>query len=194
MPKKTTILIVVLVILTGILIFLAIKNEKNKVEQKPTTITPTSFPTVTPFASLMFSARTLDLSDSKSTEESVDVVINTNSKPVFGAQVELSYDPEIITDITISNPSGSFFGSDAFILFNDVDEEQGRVSYAISLPPQAQEKSGQGVVVKMNFKINNNKKVQKTSITFLPKSMITSLKSTSTVLEQTSPLSIILSK
>src|SRR4029079_19359590 len=122
MPKKTTVLILVLAIATGLLVFLAIRNERDKDRQKPSTLTPSSAPTLSPFASLSFSAKTLDVSESQSNQESVDVVINTSGKPVFGAQVELSYDPEIISDVSIANPEGSFFGPDAFILINEVDE------------------------------------------------------------------------
>ncbi len=196
MPKKTSILIIFLVIIAGILIFLAISNERNKIgDQGKTSLTPTSVPTTVPFASLSFSAPILDLSDSRSTSETVDVILNTSGKPIFGAQIELSYDPEIIFDVAVANPEGSFFGPDAFIRINEVNKDLGRVSYAITLAAQAEEKNGQGVVMKMNFKVNREKsKAKETTITFLPKSMVATLKSSSSVLEQTIPLKIILSK
>lgn len=194
MPKKTYILIVILVFIAGILIFVAIRNEQKKVEEQgPKTATPSVVPTIVPFATLSFPSPTMDLSDSKSTQESVDVLINTSGKPVFGAQVELSYDPEIISGVSISNPEGSFFGQNASVLINEINQETGRVSYAISLPTQAEEKTGQGVVMKMTFKVNKEK-AKETLINFLPKSMITSLKSPSSVLDQTVPLKLILSE
>lgn len=194
MPKKTSILIIILAITTGILIFLAVRNENLRriVEEVPKDQGPTAVPTIAPYATLAFSAQSLDLSTADSKSESVDVVIDTQGKPVFGAQIELEYDPEVISDIEITNPAGSFFGDNAFVLINEIDEELGRITYAVSLPAQDDEKTGEGVVARISFTASDNA-TGTSAISFLPKTTVTSLQTSSTVLSQTKPLSIVLS-
>lgn len=194
MNKKTLILIIVLALVTGILMFLAITNDKRRTGESPIGISPTAEPSMAPYANLSFSADTLDLTTSNSTTESVDVIIDTKGKPVFGAQIELKYDPEVITDVVITNPAGSFFGANADVKINSVDEQLGRVSYGIALSQQADEKSGTGVVIRLNFKVNKDSGAESSTITFLPKSQVTSLQTPSTILNQTKPLNLILSK
>ena len=88
MSKKTSILIIFLVVIAGILIFLAIRNEKGKVEEQGTkTLTPTAVPTIVPFASLSFSAPVQHLREFISSEEIMVVYLYTIEKPEIEAQL-----------------------------------------------------------------------------------------------------------
>lgn len=193
MPKKTTILIIILAVITGILIFLAVRNDKTQeivVKPQIPAVKPTAAPT--PYATLSFSVANLDLSTVAITTQTVDILIDTNGKPVFGTQVELSYDPKVFYNVSLIKTPNSFFGPDAVVLINNVDPTQGRVSYAVALPSSGSEKIGKGVVATLSFSVNKFTGVKNTSITFLPKSTITTLQTSGSILSQTTPLSVIL--
>lgn len=193
MPKKTTILIIILAAITGVLIFLAVKNDKTQeVTVKPSlkAVKPTQAPA--PYATLSFSVANLDLSTVAINTQTVDIIIDTNGKPVFGTQVELSYDPKIFYNVSIVKNPTSFFGPDAVVLINNVDSSQGRVSYAVALPSSASEKTGKGVVATLSFSVNKFAGASNAQVTFLPKSTVTSLQTSGSILNQTIPLSVIL--
>lgn len=193
MPKKTTVLIIILAVITGVLIFLAVRNDKTQeiaVKPQLPVVKPTAVPA--PYATLSFSVANLDLSNVAINTQTVDILIDTNGKPVFGTQIELSYDPKIFYNVSILKTPGSFFGPDAVVLINNVDPAQGRVSYAVALPSSGSEKAGKGVVVALSFSVNKLAGVSNASITFLPKSTVTSLQTSGSILSQTTPLSVIL--
>ena len=193
MPKKTTILILILAIITGVLIFLAVRNDKTQeIVVKPNLPTVKPTPVVTPTATLSFSVANLDLSTVAINTQTVDILIDTNGKPVFGTQIELSYDPKVFYNVSILKTPDSFFGPDAVVLINNVDSSQGRVSYAVALSSSGSEKIGKGVVATLSFSVNKFAGVSNSSITFLPKSTVTSLQTSDSILNQTIPLSVIL--
>lgn len=190
MPKKTTILIILLAAITGLLIFLAVRNEtvQNTITQDTITPSPTS---TQPYALLSFSSDTLDLSQ-LSANQTVDVVIDTNGKPVAGAQIELTFDPVVFTNVRLIPAENPFFGPDAVVLFNSVDQEQGRASYAVGLSADAAEKTGAGPVVRLQFTANKAAGVANSSITFEQKSAVTTKESLGSVLLNTFPLQVTL--
>jgi hypothetical protein len=193
MPKKTTILILILAVITGVLIFLAVRNDKTQeivVKPQLPTVKPTATPM--PYATLSFSVANLDLSTVAINTQTVDILIDTNGKPVFGAQVELSYDPKVFYNVSIIKTPDSFFGPDAVVLINNVDLTQGRVSYAVALPSSGNEKAGKGVIATLSFSANKFAGVSNAQVTFLPKSTVTSLQTSGSILEKTTPLSVIL--
>lgn len=194
MPKKTTILIVILAIITGILIFLAVKSDQtqtlfgNKVA--PASPTPTVMPS---YASLGFSQPQLDAT-LKTTNQKVDITIDTQGKSAATAQIELTYDPKVITDVKVSTPAIPFFGTDQNVLINAVDPAQGRISYATGISLQGTEKVGTGTVATLIFSIVKASGTTSSQITFLPKSAVTTLSTPKSILQTTVPLTIILSK
>lgn len=195
MPKKTTILIIILAVITGILIFLALRNDKTQeIVVKPNlpTVKPTTTPA--PYATLSFSVANLDLSTVAINSQTVDILIDTNNRPVSGVQVELSYNPKVISNVTIIPATPPFFGLDQFVAINSVDATQGRVSYAVGIPLQGTEKIGKGVIATLSFSVNKFAGVSNASVTFLPKSTVTSLQTSGSILSQTTPLSVILTK
>lgn len=190
MPRKTTILIVLLAAITGLLIFLAIRNENSSTQ---TTVQETPEPTiVTAYATLGFSSGVIDVSNQSATQ-TVDVLIDTNQKPTAGAQIELSYDPVVFTSVKILPAENPFFGNDAQVLISNVDQKQGRVSYAVGLGANDIERSGTGTVVRLSFTVNKSAGVSSSLITFLDKSAVTTWSSPqSSVLLSASPLQVIL--
>lgn len=188
MPKKTTILIVILAVITGVLIFLAIRSDQG--QQLLNIDTPTPTPNaVQPFAQVAFASPTVDASTGPTTQ-SVDVLIDSAEKPVAGVQLELSYDPNALTNVSVKTPTASFFGENPSVLISSVDPEQGRISYAVGISATEAEKAGRGTVATITFTVNRQSGLPSTSITFLPKSAVTTLSAPSSVLSSVSPLQI----
>lgn len=193
MPRKTTILIVILAIITGVLIFIAVKSDTLKdTLTKPAAITPSPVSTQ-PYATLSFSTASLDISALSGTQ-TVDIIINSNNMPVAGAQVELTYDPKIFTNVKLTPSPLPFFGKDSMVLINSVDSAQGRISYAAGISVDGQEKIGQGTLVRLSFTANKFAGVSQSTISFLSKSAITTLQSHGSVLKETTPIQVILTK
>lgn len=194
MPKKTTILIIILAIITSILIFVAIRTENSTTTEKKdiTQKTITEAPSMAPYASLSFSPATLNASQGASTP-TVDIMLDTKGQMVSGAQVELLYDPEVITNVSLTPlVDGQLFGKNPFVLINTIDKEQGRITYAVAMDVNDTEKIGNAPIGRLTLTINRFTKKTTSSITFLPKSTVTTLKSLSTVLANTTPFEIIL--
>ncbi len=187
MPRKTTILIVILALVTGVLIFLAIRSDQtlnltdNIGQQNPTPVIQV------PFASLYFLQPEVNGGDS--IQKSIDVMLDTGEHAVAGAQIELSYDPAVVTNVSLKPSQNPLFGTNASVLINSVDQTQGRISYAVGIGPNDSEVSGVGSVVTLNFSV---KKAQEgvSQINFIDKSAVTTLSSQESVLSNTTPLRI----
>lgn len=193
MPKKTTILIVILAIITGILIFVAVRSDQTQNLGKSVSNTATATPVVIrPFASLSFSTPLLDVSKTTSAQK-VDIVLDTNGQSVAGAQAELTYDPNVITNVTL-NPliPDQLFGKNPIVLINSIDKAQGRISYAISIAVSDTEKIGKASIGQLSFTVNKSSGVSSTKMNFLPKSAVTTQKTKYSVLDTTTPLQIVL--
>lgn len=187
MPRKTTILIVILALVTGILIFLAIRSDQtfnltnSSDQQNPTPVIQV------PFASLYFLQPEINGADNA--QKSIDIILDTGGSAVAGAQVELSYDPAVVANVSLESPQNPIFGTNANVLISSVDPAQGRISYAVGIGSDDAEVTGVGSIVTLKFSVNN---VQEgvSQITFLPKSAVTTFSSQESVLKETTPLRI----
>jgi hypothetical protein len=173
-PIKTFLLILVLALITAGLVTLAIlpktptKNENTPVSQ----VTPNPVQT------------TLTISSSpvpQATESSytTDVVINTGQNKVTSVQLELSYDPKVLKKVNIE--PGSFFVSPTIQLKN-VDEKNGRITFALS-QDDSLAALGQGIIAKISFTAFQNS--VPTKIEFLPKTKVSALDISESVLKST---------
>lgn len=118
---------------------------------------------VNPKAVLNFSPANLDLAYGQTGSVSLRVIYQ-GDKPDF-AQIELGYDPEIITDISVT--PGNFFESPSVVL-DSIDDYSGRASFAIkSLDKQAQS-DYDDVLVNISFRITG-RNADSAIIYFLPK-------------------------
>ena len=188
MPKKTTILIVILALVTGVLIFLAVRSDQghNLLSTDQGEATPTQ---VQPFASLSFENPLLDASTGPTTQ-AVNIVIDTLGKPAAGAQIELSYNPAVLTNVSVKTPQTSFFGANPSVLINTGDPTQGRIAYAVGISASDAEKSGNGTLATITFTVNRLAGVATTNLTFLPKSAVTTLSAQGSILNTSTPLEI----
>lgn len=120
-------------------------------------------PTIIPKAILSFSPDNLSLRYGQTGTVSLEVVYQ-GDKPDF-AQLEIGFDPEVIGEITIA--PGNFFETPS-ILLETIDEDNGRISFALrstNAQPDADQKSD---VLNIGFRVLS-RSAGITNIYFLPK-------------------------
>lgn len=174
-PIKTFLLILVLALITAGLVTLALlpktptKDETTPVAevtpnpvQTTLTISSTPVPQATP------------------SSYTTDVVINTGQNKITQVQLELSYDPNVLTKVNIE--SGPFFVNPEILLKN-IDQKNGRITFALS-PADGLAALGQGIVAKISFS-SFTKNTTPTKIDFLPKTKVTALDTSESVLKST---------
>lgn len=193
MPRKTTILILILATVTAVLLFLAI-SEGKKPQAPKTSITPTK-KQVIKTARVFFSPQNIDLSSGTALPtSSVDLLVDTGSQEIVGVQVEAQYDPKSLSNLKLTPAldAASFFGPGAVVLFNDVNQTTGRISYAVAISPQEKTKEGIGKIATVSFsKAFSAQGI--TTISFLDKTIVTILGENESVLKESVPLNITLS-
>jgi hypothetical protein len=164
MPKRTIILILVLILVTAGLVWLSVytvPQEKTPIVEKETTMD--------------YAKTTITLSSTPSAISqiplvySLDTQISTEDNKITGAQLEISYDPKAITNVDIL--PGSFF-TDPVILLKNIDEKNGRISFAIGTKMGQKPVSGKGVLAKLQFTSTPQSSITATTIDFLPKTMV----------------------
>ncbi|OIP57640.1 MAG: hypothetical protein COX79_04030 [Candidatus Levybacteria bacterium CG_4_10_14_0_2_um_filter_36_16] len=191
MPKKTTLLIIILAITTTVLVILAITSDQSikPVVQKPS-IAPT-IAAVVKSTTLSFAPALIDASGS--TPVSVDILADTSNDEISGIQVELTYDPKVITNVKIAAPlDASFFGLGK-VLLSEVDPTLGRVSYFFFTNSNQKGIKGAGKIATVTFqKATTALLPAQTFISFVNKTMVTKFGVSESVLKQTTPLEITL--
>ncbi|HVZ11889.1 MAG TPA: hypothetical protein VG965_02575 [Patescibacteria group bacterium] len=192
MPKQTTILIVILAVVTGVLIFLALTNQNLKFANNNQATTPTPTP-VKKTAKVYFNPTTVE---GGAAPVSVDMMVDTGGSPIAGVQAELQYDPNVLSAVKVvpAVDATSFFGTNSTILFNDVKATTGRVSYVIAIPAGQSGKSGVGKIGSLVFERAPGATALSTTVTFLDKTLVTMLNVNSSVLNTTTPLTITFGK
>ncbi len=194
MPKKTTILILILAAVTGILLFLAI-SETKKPQTPSRPVAPTKKP-VEKTAKVFFSPQNLDLSSgTASPTSSVDIMVDTGKAAIAGVQAELAYDPKALSNVRLvpATDQSSFFGSTSVVLFNEASQQTGRISYAIAISPGGNARKGVGKIATLTFQKAFNAP-SATQVAFLDKTLVTILGENESVLKESIPLNITLSQ
>lgn len=192
LPRKTLILIAVLVTIAVFLLAVAISmtSSNRAVTVTNTSVTPT--PAVEKTASVSFSPASLDLSASGTTSAIINIMASSGKTPVTGVQVEIKYDPTVISQVKMLPPdtNESLFGdSSSYInLFTD-SKTPGSFVYALAINLDGTPKSGAGSVGKISFTVNKSK--PSTQISFGPKTLVTAKTTQQSVLNPPSiPLTI----
>lgn len=168
MPKKTLGLILGLLATTVLLLFLALRAGKGPLTPSPT---PAMTPTPTPIVStvLAFSPSTVTLDPTG--RGTVDISIDTGENAVAAVQLEIAYDPKILSNVTIKQ-SGLF--QNASPLKNSVDVKTGRVTFIMGITP-AQAKNpikGKGNIATITFTQSATTIDGITKMSILPKSQV----------------------
>lgn len=167
--KKTIFLLLFLFILAGGLVFLYNNSGKimnTNVTVAPPLVSPEPSPTPSLQTTLSFSPSPLVIASPSGT---LAISIDTGTNNVNAVQIELSFDPNQITNLAITQ--GTFFES-ASPLLNKIDLKNGKASYVLAITPSGPAQSGKGTIATLSFttKIPSG---QKTTITFTPKTLVT---------------------
>jgi len=174
MPHKTILLFLLLLVITmGLLAIALIPNVKNLTVAKPT-----------PVPSLTYAQTNLSVSTPVSTalnSYSTDVLISTGSNKITAAQLEISYDPTVLTNVTIE--PGPFFTTPV-VLLKKIDTVNGKISYALSINPSQKPISGSGTVATVTFSTISGAAAMQTPINFEPKTAVTAVGYAQSVLKQ----------
>lgn len=192
MPKKTTVLILILALVTGVLVFLAVSEGRKQINPPDNSVIP-SKKVVEKTARVFFSPANLDLSaGTASGAPTVDLFIDSGNTEISGVQVELQFDPKALSSVSLlpAADSAGFFGPTAVVLFNDVNQETGRVSFVIAIGAQQPAKKGVGKIASLVLQKAVGTTVASTKIDFLNKTLVTKLGENDSVLKSTTPLNI----
>jgi hypothetical protein len=145
MPRKTLALLVGLVLVTIILFVIALQTGKQapKMDQAKVQATPT--PDVA-HTILTMSPELVQVASGK--VGSVDVMIDTSDNEVTAVQLELLYDPTVLTNVkVVSGPALP----NPNVLINKNDPATGKYTYAYGVQPNQPTVKGTGVVAKITF-------------------------------------------
>lgn len=200
MPARTTLLIVVLTLLTGILLFFALTSKTNPPQSQNSSSTPAEVEKVEGKAKLYFTPETLDVKLSASPTATVNVMLDSNTHNVTGVQIEALYDPQVLTAVSVKQASSPFFAisnDPTNVLVQEVEPLSGKISYVEGIIPGGKAVNGVGNVATITFRVNPNTTEKTTNIVLLDSSMVTEDSSThagASVLGSVSPVTINISK
>ncbi|HUD09268.1 MAG TPA: cohesin domain-containing protein [Patescibacteria group bacterium] len=175
MPRKTLILIIVLVIITiGLLAIALLPNIKS-----PISVRLTPAPSTPSYAQteLSFSAPVSTTLNNYST----DVLISTGDNKTTAVQLEISYDPKILTNVSIT--PGTFL-TNPVVLLKKIDAVNGTISYALGINPSQKPTNGSGTVATVTFSAVATAAATQTPINFEPKTEATAVGYSQSVLGQ----------
>lgn len=174
--NRTIFLIILLVVSAAGLLALSLNLKPAPTTTAPVSIAQTTLAMTTPAAS------------ASGVLES-DIQINTNGNTTTAAQIELSYNPKDLGDVDIV--AGNFF-KNPLELFKKIDDQNGRISYALGGSFGDKGIAGSGIVAKLSFK--KLRTTGTTSVAFMPKSRVTSSGISQSVLRSATGLTLDLSK
>ena len=162
MSKRTLALIILLVLVTGALLYIGSSSKQKTASIQPS-ITPTYVGHT--ILSLVPNAAT----PAVGLHRSVNIFINTMGDNTTAAQAEIAYDPKAVTNVQVAQ--GSFFDN-PIVLFNTVDQKNGRLSFAVGIKPEGQPQKGTGTVATISYTVLPGA-TGSTTFTFLPKTKVT---------------------
>lgn len=148
-------------------------------------ITPT--PTIEKTAEVTFSPTSLDMA--ASTSGSVEVMVTTGKNPITGAQVQIVYDPTVITNVKLTAPTtASLMGAPGSYTNLFTENTPGSLTYAVAINPTSPEVNGTGSIGTISFTVLKTK--PETQFTFGKSTAVTSTASMNSILNTTTPLVI----
>lgn len=180
MPKRTFLLIVLLVIITTCLLGLAliqnirIPNQTTKSKPLP--------PLTYAQSDLSFSMPT-----TMPTGYVTDVQISTGKNKVTVVQLEISYDPKVLTNVDIK--PGTFFTTPTMLL-KQIDAANGRIVYVLGIGMGDEAVSGKGTIATITFSTIPGITASQTLLDFAPKTAVNAVGYAQSVLSKTTGLLI----
>jgi hypothetical protein len=116
----------------------------------------------------------------------VSVEINTSDNPVTAVQLELSYDPKVLSNVQIV--PGPLF-QNSVVLINKNDPATGKFTYAFGRTPSQAPVQGTGVVATITFTARAS--ATPSQLTLLPTTLVTARGVATSVLKSSSGTQVI---
>lgn len=189
MSKKTIGLVIGLLILTVFLVALAMQSARQLPPPKEDTSTTPPSPAVEAKTRLFMTPDPVSLTNNRAT---ITVKMDSQDNKVTAVQMEVSYDPKVLSFVSIT-PSSVF--AQGVPLLNTVDRRNGRISYAVGLSPQQAKNAltGESDVATLVFtKVGSATASASTPVEFLPKSLVSATGISQSVLKETVGTTILL--
>jgi hypothetical protein len=172
--NKTMALVVFLIALTGVLLIASLQSKVSS-PFKTTGVTKEA-----DFAHSSLAVSEQPRIDAITGNKEVDINLNSGDNKVTGAQIELTYDPKVLTDVDIK--PGTFF-TNPVVVGKTIDTKTGRITFMVGNEIGQQGIQGTGPVAVLSF----TKTVpDETTLDLLPESLVTAQGYQSSVLKETS--------
>lgn len=183
MPAKSLILIATLTVITLILLITAVITLPHSKTLKATTPVKKPIIKVNRQTMLTFSSPVIATGSAYNT---ADIQITTGVNKIVAVQLDLSFDPTVIQDVSIT--PGSFF-ADPVILFKKIDPVKGTISFAFGIGLSQQPATGPGTLATVSFTPVPGQ-IKPTNITFLPTTVIAAQGEVISVLKSSTGLTL----
>lgn len=157
----------VIILLLVVIICFYLSQSNNSTPNQVSRPTPTPQPRQT---LLYFSPPSLTINSQSQTQEKLNLVIQTNANSIYGADIELSYNPNLITNLHI-NPGTFILNAESLPTSKN---KLGTLSYIIAVPLKAKPVKGTGILAQISFNINKSalQQAKSTQISFQPTTSI----------------------
>lgn len=183
MPRKTLVLISALVLVTVVLFIIALRSSNQPSTQQPTPsqVMQQAVPTSVAHSVLTLSPNPVIVAPGQ--QGSVNVNIDTADNNVTAVQLEIAYDPNVVSNVQVA--PGPLF-SNPVVLINKNSVQNGRMTYAFGIAPNQQTVQGTGVVAMVTFTAKSSAVGKQSQLALLPTTLVTARGIASSVLKSSS--------
>ena len=183
MPKRTIALLVVLILITASLLYIAFSRTSQPVQD---TTAPSATPTPVVQTKLMITPNPLTISSASGT---LTIDADTGSNVITAVQLELQYDPKVLTNVNIAVPANGLL-QNPVVLLKNIDRTTGKISYSFGIQPTGTGVKGVGPVATLTFTTLTT--TGQTAISFGPDTKVTAEGQSVSVLKESMGTTIML--
>ncbi len=184
-PLKYILLAVSLIIIGAVVFSLGVFSPNSTPKKNQPTVT--SGPKPTAFAHTVLSFMPNPISMDGATG-SVEIMVDPRTNPVTAVQLEISYDPKVLTNVVVESEK-TFFTA-PLVLINKSDKAAGHITYALGITPAQQPVTTPGNVVKITFSKVPGTTATQTTLKLDPETLVAASGIGPSVLETSSDLII----
>jgi hypothetical protein len=188
MPKKTLALISGLVLVTLVLFVIALRSNQQGAKGPAPTGTVTQVSPTPDVAHSVLSLSPNPVNVTAGGRGTVEVNLDTSDNAVTAVQLELSYDPKVLRNVTVT--PGVLF-QNSVVLINKNDPATGKYTYAFGKTPSQTPVQGKGVVATISFTANAS--ATPSQLILLPNTLVTARGIASSVLKSSTGTQVVVS-
>lgn len=174
-PLKTVVLIIILALIAVSLVYVAFLSKNATLKQIVQKTQEVKNPAQT-ILSIDKNAK-----DEETGEYYSIVFVDTGKNNINGVQLELYYDPTLLTNVTVTPLD---FFPQAVELLKKIDQTNGRISYALTVSPGENAINGKGNLVKISYTPIGASQISSV-INFLPKTEVSGESTAASLLKET---------